>query len=207
MIDLICPECGKNLKVKDEYAGKNGKCPRCSALLKVPDAVDDIYLEDSNTKSQLIQPSPQTTEPGQEETEPESQEQITYRLQLWHILLVIAVFLTFIYIVTYRPQHSNVRQSEKDINATTSHENRFNYEQPQEEDLSPTKLIFSLFMLAILFIAYFSPYFVAKTRMHSKLESILVVNLFLGWTLLGWVVALAWAFSEDNRHNKIDTNI
>ena len=26
-----------------------------------------------------------------------------------------------------------------------------------------------------------------------------MVNLFLGWTFLGWVVALAWAFSDNTK--------
>ena len=40
-----------------------------------------------------------------------------------------------------------------------------------------------------------------------------MVNLFLGWTFLGWVVALAWAFSDntkllkaENKKKKEDIN-
>jgi hypothetical protein len=46
-----------------------------------------------------------------------------------------------------------------------------------------------LFMIAL----YFVPTMVAATRGHQSLGSILVINLFLGWTLIGWVVALAMA--------------
>ncbi len=46
--------------------------------------------------------------------------------------------------------------------------------------------------LLILIAIYFLPAFVAYVREHPYRGSILVVNLFLGWTLLGWVVALAW---------------
>ena len=42
---------------------------------------------------------------------------------------------------------------------------------------------------------YFFPYLVATSRNHPQDASILVLNLFLGWTLLGWVVALIWAVS------------
>jgi len=40
---------------------------------------------------------------------------------------------------------------------------------------------------------YFFPIFIAGMRRHPYAGAIFVVNLFLGWTLLGWVVSLAWA--------------
>jgi hypothetical protein len=50
-------------------------------------------------------------------------------------------------------------------------------------------------ILTLLLIGslYFLPYIVARCRHHSNAESIGVVNLFLGWTFIGWVVALAWS--------------
>jgi hypothetical protein len=36
---------------------------------------------------------------------------------------------------------------------------------------------------------------VAAGRKHQSGNGILVVNLFLGWTVLGWVLALAWSLS------------
>lgn len=44
-------------------------------------------------------------------------------------------------------------------------------------------------------LVYLLPTIVAHQRNHASLAAIFVVNLFLGWTLLGWVVALAWAFA------------
>lgn len=40
---------------------------------------------------------------------------------------------------------------------------------------------------------YFIPSFVAAKRNHIQKKSILILNIFLGWTLIGWVVALVWA--------------
>ena len=34
---------------------------------------------------------------------------------------------------------------------------------------------------------------------HPATAGIGVVCLFLGWTLIGWVVALAWAYNGDER--------
>jgi hypothetical protein len=38
MIAFGCPSCGQTLKVKDELAGKRGKCPACKAGVLVPEA-------------------------------------------------------------------------------------------------------------------------------------------------------------------------
>jgi predicted Ser/Thr protein kinase len=38
MIAFDCPGCGHTLRVKDELAGKKGKCPRCGAGVRVPGA-------------------------------------------------------------------------------------------------------------------------------------------------------------------------
>lgn len=49
-----------------------------------------------------------------------------------------------------------------------------------------------LLLVALGFI-YFLPAGVASGRGHQSSGAILVLNLFLGWTLLGWVAALVWA--------------
>lgn len=32
---------------------------------------------------------------------------------------------------------------------------------------------------------------------HRNASGIFLLNLFLGWTLVGWVIALVWAVSND----------
>lgn len=50
-------------------------------------------------------------------------------------------------------------------------------------------------ILGVLFILgiYLIPTFVAATRKVPNAGSVFVINLLLGWTLIGWVVALAMA--------------
>jgi Superinfection immunity protein len=50
-------------------------------------------------------------------------------------------------------------------------------------------------LIAILIGAslYFVPWIVAGIRHVPNLGSVIVINLFLGWTVIGWVVALAMA--------------
>ncbi len=47
------------------------------------------------------------------------------------------------------------------------------------------------------FVLYFLPAIVAFARSKRDAVSILVLNLFLGWTMIGWVIALVWALKED----------
>lgn len=45
-------------------------------------------------------------------------------------------------------------------------------------------------------LLYMLPTIEAKLRGHANIASIALVNLFLGWSLIGWVVALVWAFKK-----------
>ena len=57
----------------------------------------------------------------------------------------------------------------------------------------------ALALIVAVIAAYFAPTFLAVGRSHHQVGSILVLNLFLGWTLLGWVIALAMAASRVKR--------
>ncbi len=55
-----------------------------------------------------------------------------------------------------------------------------------------------LLMLAVLGIGlYLLPWIVATNRGHRNSGAILVLNLLLGWTFLGWVMALVWACTDN----------
>ena len=51
-----------------------------------------------------------------------------------------------------------------------------------------------LVLVAIAF--YFLPAAVAMKRNHPNGGAIFALNLFLGWTFLGWVIALVWSFTN-----------
>lgn len=58
------------------------------------------------------------------------------------------------------------------------------------------------YTLGTLFVAvslgiYFFPTIIAQLRRKRNVVSIFVLNLCLGWTFLGWVVALVWAFGTE----------
>ncbi|HJT69287.1 MAG TPA: superinfection immunity protein [Terriglobales bacterium] len=47
------------------------------------------------------------------------------------------------------------------------------------------------------FVLYFLPTIIAFARSKRDAVSILVLNLLLGWTAIGWVIALVWALKQD----------
>jgi hypothetical protein len=54
-----------------------------------------------------------------------------------------------------------------------------------------------LFLLVVVAIPfYFLPAIVAMVRRHHNEMAIDVLNLLLGWTILGWIAALVWASTE-----------
>jgi Superinfection immunity protein len=57
--------------------------------------------------------------------------------------------------------------------------------------------IFFLPFFGFGFVMYFLPSIVALARNKRDTLSIFLLNLFLGWTLIGWVVSLVWAVKTD----------
>ena len=53
--------------------------------------------------------------------------------------------------------------------------------------------------LAFVGLSYFLPAVVAVMRGHHNGVAIAVLNVLLGWTFLGWVAALVWAFTSVDR--------
>jgi Superinfection immunity protein/Protein of unknown function (DUF2510) len=49
--------------------------------------------------------------------------------------------------------------------------------------------VLGLFLIGL----YFLPLVIAASRKVSNIGSVAVINIFLGWTLIGWVIALAMA--------------
>jgi hypothetical protein len=47
------------------------------------------------------------------------------------------------------------------------------------------------------FVMYFLPSIIAFARSKRDTMAITLLNFFLGWTMIGWVVALVWALKTD----------
>lgn len=50
-------------------------------------------------------------------------------------------------------------------------------------------------MVTMSACVYLTPYGVAIQRKHLYETRLLFLNLFLGWTIIGWFILFAWAWS------------
>ena len=53
-------------------------------------------------------------------------------------------------------------------------------------------------VLAVLSVGYMLPWMIAALRGKSNHWAVMVLNLLLGWTLIGWVIALVMAVNSHN---------
>jgi hypothetical protein len=51
-------------------------------------------------------------------------------------------------------------------------------------------------LLLLAVAVYFLPWIVTAVRKTKRRAGIVLINLFLGWTLLGWLGALIWAMYD-----------
>lgn len=49
----------------------------------------------------------------------------------------------------------------------------------------------------IVMFAYFIPTIVGFSSHKKNSQAIFVLNLFLGWTIIGWIISLVWATTKD----------
>ena len=58
-------------------------------------------------------------------------------------------------------------------------------------------------ILAIIFLAvYLIPTIVAVRHKKAAASGIFLLNLLLGWTILGWIVALIWAVNGETQNER-----
>lgn len=60
-IQFECSDCGKSLRVKDEFAGKKLRCPECETVLKIPEADDgeaEFYDDDEEQEQRASRRTP-----------------------------------------------------------------------------------------------------------------------------------------------------
>jgi hypothetical protein len=57
-------------------------------------------------------------------------------------------------------------------------------------------VVIALALIAVAAFVYFLPTFIGATRRVPNLGVVAVLNVLLGWTLIGWAVALAFAMVD-----------
>jgi hypothetical protein len=54
----------------------------------------------------------------------------------------------------------------------------------------------AILLLGLLITLYFLPAIVAAARKHRQSAAIFMLDVLLGWTLIGWVAALVWSLTQ-----------
>ena len=57
--------------------------------------------------------------------------------------------------------------------------------------------LYELWIIMIICVFYFLASVIAYGRRTKRVCGIILLNLFLGWTFIGWVGALVWAVSDN----------
>ena len=66
--------------------------------------------------------------------------------------------------------------------------------------IGPTELMIIIFLI----VPYFLPSIIAFSKKHYNSVGVFLLNLFLGWTLIGWIAALIWSFSTAHGNQVIN---
>ena len=67
-------------------------------------------------------------------------------------------------------------------------------------------MIFWLYVLSAI-VVYFIPSYIAYERHDPHFTSILLVNLLLGWTIIGWIAALVMSLVDPRRVSNLGQRI
>ena len=64
-------------------------------------------------------------------------------------------------------------------------------------------MVWAITAFLVTVLLYFMPTLNARSRAHPSLPSIFLVNLLLGWTLIGWLVAIMWSTSGPDSSRRV----
>lgn len=59
------------------------------------------------------------------------------------------------------------------------------------------RFVFAL-LISVLSLFYFLPFAIAFYKKRINTGAIFALNLFLDWSLVGWVIALVWALKAEH---------
>ena len=66
-------------------------------------------------------------------------------------------------------------------------------------------IILVVLLLALLILAlYFTPTIIAVKRNHLQKTAIILINVLLGWSFIGWVIALIWSVTKEKVQEQIN---
>jgi predicted RNA-binding Zn-ribbon protein involved in translation (DUF1610 family) len=204
-IKFSCGSCGKAFSARDEHAGRKSKCPVCGNEIEVP----ALAILSPAVPPPLISPSSGSSVPPWTRQCPYCAEEIKIdakkcrycgefiesdespllpvstggKVQLKWIGWAVFVVLTAVGLVMI-PDISEWNLNLGSIGAA----------------------LIAILVLVIVLLIYLLPTAVAMSRHHPNTVPIFLVNSLIGWTLVGYVVALAWSFMaiEQRQRSSLD---
>lgn len=219
MFETRCPGCSIRIRLSRETVIGNPVCPKCDTPLVIP-----LPPAPPPILPQVPPPVPLSLpdEPDPEYILPPRKKGPPFVTIGVLAALVIACVVGIVFVVKMAGEHDRRELAKK--NATNKQEKttqpkaeRFT-PAPREERREPPprdfsdddsssadefgKIVRGFICILILLPIYFAPIFIAAFRRHNNLAPIVIVNFFLGWLFIGWVVALAWSLSDMNPHRK-----
>lgn len=66
--------------------------------------------------------------------------------------------------------------------------------------------ILSLILLFAMVAIYFLPSIIAVARKHKNATPIFIFNLFLAWTIIGWIAAIIWSTTHVRRNRRDESD-
>ena len=106
-----------------------------------------------------------------------------------------------------RRHAEEAQRSEQERLATEqrSEQERIAAEQRQRHNKEIAQDIAVITGLCIGVLLYFLPSIVGRHKINAT--AIFMLNLFLGWTFLGWVLALVWACTKDSAQPALESRL
>ena len=122
-------------------------------------------------------------------------------------LLVIVAVVAGLWLKAFNDvreyKHLTVWQAITEWHSQSVHEGaRLTADQRERRDLNGAARQLACPLVVFMIGGYFVPTVVAFRRRHPQIMAIVVLNLFLGWTLLGWLGALIWALVVSDDGNQ-----
>ncbi len=75
-----------------------------------------------------------------------------------------------------------------------------------DESYSTLALALRLATQLAIVLVYLVPSIIAQRYQHPKQPAILMLNVALGWTIVGWVIALIWALNANPAHGTLQSD-
>lgn len=194
-----CPHCSGTLKCQQKHFGKRIKCPKCGHEFRIPILVTPPPPPPI-AATPITPPIDRYSRPTQNEPKPETFSFLTEKpskrtmpkakatRSSMFVRVLIGVYLFFLALMllgTFGMTIENTSDSPL-----------------RDPGRAVVSIVFGPILLTGMLVLYVVPSVVAYVRDHQNLMPILILNLFFGWTLLGWVICLAWSFTSDVKESR-----